>query len=226
MFKAILKGFIGEKVTQFGMWANLDDSIYRRFHDVIVPSLNGTTQIDHVVISRYGIFVIETKNYDGWIYGNETQRLWTQVIYRNKNQFQNPLHQNYKHTKSLATLFNLPHNRIHSVVYFAGKAEFKTQMPPNVINSSLSSYIKKFKQVIFDDKHLAIFESLLIDQKQGQLFKKIDHFIHVKTNNQNSLQCPKCNAVLVERTAKNGKYAGKKFFGCSNYPRCRYTKTN
>jgi restriction system protein len=65
-----VKGWIGEKVTSAGMWAFLDKDIYRRIDDVIVPASNGTTQIDHVIVSVYGIFVIETKNIKGWIFGS------------------------------------------------------------------------------------------------------------------------------------------------------------
>ena len=71
MFGNILKGWFGEKATQLGMWCWLDSSVYHRFHDVIVPSRNGTTQVDHVLVSTFGIFVIETKNYRGWIFGDE-----------------------------------------------------------------------------------------------------------------------------------------------------------
>lgn len=52
------------------------------------------SQIDHLVVSNYGIFVIETKNYKGWILGNEDSQNWTQVIYKYKNKFYNPVLQN------------------------------------------------------------------------------------------------------------------------------------
>jgi restriction system protein len=78
----IFKGWIGEKTAQFGMWLKLDKNTYRRFHNLILPTENGTTQIDHVLLSVYGIFVVETKNYEGWIYGDKTQREWTQVFLR------------------------------------------------------------------------------------------------------------------------------------------------
>ena len=97
-----IAGWLGEKVTQLGMWATLDEKTYIRFHDVIIQTENGTTQIDHVLLSKYGIFVIETKNYDGWILGGEKQKNWTQIMFGKKNSFQNPLYQNYKHTKALS----------------------------------------------------------------------------------------------------------------------------
>src|SRR5512142_2488934 len=89
------KGWLGEKITSAGMWASLDSDIYQRLDNVIVPSSNGTTQIDHVIISKYGIFVIETKNMHGWIFGNTNDDRWTESIFGTKHQFQNPLRQNY-----------------------------------------------------------------------------------------------------------------------------------
>jgi restriction system protein len=74
MLRSLFKGWLGEKVTQAGMWLKLDAGIYQRFHDVVVPSRNGTTQIDHVLVSIHGVFVLETKNYDGWIFGDNTPR--------------------------------------------------------------------------------------------------------------------------------------------------------
>ena len=53
---------------------------YHVLHDIILKTEKGTTQIDHVVISRYGVFTIETKNYRGEIYGDDTRKKWTQLI--------------------------------------------------------------------------------------------------------------------------------------------------
>ncbi|PFC06082.1 nuclease-related domain-containing protein, partial [Bacillus cereus] len=60
-----------------------------------------TTQIDHIVIAETGVFVVETKNYEGWIYGNEKAARWTQGIFRKKSSFQNTFRQNYKHIKAI-----------------------------------------------------------------------------------------------------------------------------
>ena len=71
-------------------------------HDLYIPKSDGTTsQIDHVVVTDKGLFVIETKNYEGWIFGSEKAPYWTQTIYMNKQIFQNILHQNYGHIESL-----------------------------------------------------------------------------------------------------------------------------
>ena len=76
-----LKGWFGEKKSAFWMWLSLDRSTYQRFHNVVVPTRNGTTQIDHVLISPFGVFIVETKNLKGWIFGSENQPKWTQSLY-------------------------------------------------------------------------------------------------------------------------------------------------
>ena len=88
----VIKGRIGEKHAIKGLKQHLDETQYSIVNDVTLPLEDGgTTQIDHVVVSRFGIFVIETKNMSGWIFGNENQAKWTQTIYRSKYPFQNPL---------------------------------------------------------------------------------------------------------------------------------------
>lgn len=92
-----------------------------------------TTQIDHVLVSTKGIFVIETKHYKGWIFANPNSKIWTQVIYSLKFRFQNPIHQNYKHVKAIQRLCEfLEPQLIHNIVVFTGKAVFKTPKPENV----------------------------------------------------------------------------------------------
>lgn len=50
-------------------------------NDIMLPTEKGTSQIDHVIISSYRVFVIETKNYSGWIHGSENSEDWMQTIY-------------------------------------------------------------------------------------------------------------------------------------------------
>jgi len=89
----LFKGWIGEQKTALNMWFSLSANTYRRFHNIILPSKNGTTQIDHPLISRHGLFIVETKNKKGWIFGSENQSKWTQTLYKKKYTFQNPLRQ-------------------------------------------------------------------------------------------------------------------------------------
>jgi len=127
------KGKFGEFLVNNQIKKTLDPNKYHLLENVTLPTEDGTTQIDHIVVSIYGIFVIETKNMKGWIFGGKHQKVWTQSNFKKKNKFQNPLHQNYKHTKTLSNFLGITGNRIHSLVVFVGDAEFKTPMPENVV---------------------------------------------------------------------------------------------
>ena len=144
-----VKGRIGERTVRSVIGKDLDEETYIEFHDLIIPSRSGTTQIDHVYVSVFGIFVIETKNYTGWIFGSEKQSKWTQVVYKQKHYFQNPLRQNYAHIKALSELLQLPEEKFHSMVVFLGDCDLKTQMPPNVCRiRQAASYIRRFQTTL------------------------------------------------------------------------------
>ena len=146
--KAILtsktfKGWLGEFTVRQLTALNLDADTYHQLHDVTLPTEDGTTQIDHIIVSKFGIFVIETKNMSGWIFGRTSDPKWTQSFRNHKNSFQNPLRQNYKHTKELNALLGVGEDKIFSIVVFTGDAEFKTEMPENVIRSGrLTRYVQ------------------------------------------------------------------------------------
>jgi restriction system protein len=136
------KGWFGERAVSKSL-SRLDPETYQTFHDIYLPRPDGqgTTQLDHVVVSPFGIFVVETKNYRSWIFGSEKQRQWTQQIYKRKERFQNPLHQNHLHIRALMGFLNLPESAFHSVIFFIGDCQFKTPMPPNVLERGLRQWI-------------------------------------------------------------------------------------
>lgn len=140
-----VKGRIGELIVSFAAWVMLSRRHYLRLNNITLPlSDGGTTQIDHIIVSSFGIFVIETKNYKGWIFGQERDAKWTQMIMGRKYQFQNPLRQNYLHIKTLSELLNLNLRYFHSVIAFMGHCEIKTRddLPENVLNKGMLTYIK------------------------------------------------------------------------------------
>jgi len=126
------KGKFGEFMVNLSVRWFLDKSRYHLIKNVTLPTEDGTTQIDHVLVSEFGVFVVETKNMKGRIFGGTHQRFWTQKIYHSSHKFQNPLHQNYKHVKTLQTLLGLGDHQVHSLVVFVGDSTFKTPMPENV----------------------------------------------------------------------------------------------
>lgn len=81
--EAEVKGRQGERLVRSTFSRYLNSQTYIGFHDLIIPFRNTTTQIDHVYVSIFGIFVLETKNYSGWIFGGEKQVKWTQTLNRN-----------------------------------------------------------------------------------------------------------------------------------------------
>ncbi len=124
------KGALGERRVRQSLRAHLDEQEYRLFHDLTLPARDGTTQIDHVIVSRFGVFVIETKNMKGWIFGSADQPVWTQIVFRRKSKFQNPTRQNYKHIKAVQELLRIRAHMVHGVVAFVGSGIPKSAMPP------------------------------------------------------------------------------------------------
>jgi restriction system protein len=150
-----VKGARGERRVNSILESKLPSREYKVFHDVTLDTSRGPTQIDHIVVSRYGIFVVETKNYSGWIFGNAKSRQWTQTIYGKKSRFQNPLHQNYKHTKAVESFLSLSPRYVHSVVVFVGDAEIKTGVPDNVTYlRGLCPYILSYRDYLLDTSHV------------------------------------------------------------------------
>ncbi len=119
---------------------------YKLLSDIMIEGKNGTSQIDHILIGEKGVFVIETKDYSGLIYGDEYSKHWTQIINRNSNQFYNPIRQNYGHIKALEKCIKRKDIFI-SLVVFTNKSKLKkvkTETPVLQINK-LKRFIKKYK---------------------------------------------------------------------------------
>ncbi len=151
------KGWFGEAIMRLAMWLALDKKTYHVLNNVILPAGDGTTQIDHVIVSRFGIFVVEVKAMKGAIYGSEHDRNWTQAIGRQKYQFMNPLRQNYKHTMTLAEVIELPHEKMRSVIMLIGDAKLKTaeKLPPHVLTRGFVSFVKSHTQQLLTEEQVA-----------------------------------------------------------------------
>lgn len=90
--KGWYKGWDGELTVKLMQWLYLDKKTYHVFNNVTLCNFGGgTAQIDHIIVSVYGIFVVETKNIKGCIYGNIKDLKWTQIIFIKRYPFQNPL---------------------------------------------------------------------------------------------------------------------------------------
>jgi restriction system protein len=222
------KGILGEFVVNLSAKLMLDKKQYHLIKNVILPTDDGTTQVDHIIVSSYGVFVVETKNMKGWIFGSPNQRTWTQKIYKHTHKFQNPLHQNYKHVKTIESLLGLTEQQIHSVIVFVGDSTFKTDMPENVTYGvGYIRFIKSKKQFVLSKSEVAEIKKKIESGRLSQSFDTHrEHVRHVKDiiaekESLNTQICPKCGSSMVLREAKKGQNAGKKFWGCKNFPQCR-----
>ena len=218
-FSAKVIGEAGEMWTQ-QILNKLPRDKYIVMHDVFI-SVNGTThQIDHVVISPYGIFSIETKQYNGYITGNKYDKKWVRHSGRKKYYYTNPIRQNYGHVKALAELLNLEESKIYNVVCIPSKATLNIQHDGELTRySTLYDKIISYNEEIIDN----VFDlyEFISNNNIKDSSKRKEHVDIIKKNLENlSINCcPKCGANLVKRNGRNGL-----FIGCSNYPNCKYTR--
>ena len=224
---AKIKGALGEfKVDVF---LNFLGSDYEVLNNVLIKCSSGnTSQIDHIVLSEYGIFVIETKNYKGWIFGNEKAEKWTQIVYKERNTFINPVKQNWTHVYALKNvLVDFPTVKYYPIVVFAGRATLKSveSSVPVIYSWMLKRTIKKNSVERCISKEDLVKIRVLLDSVQ--LSDKASKKKHIQNVRQSLIEkqikvgnliCPRCNGVLKLRKGKYGQ-----FYGCSNYPNCKFT---
>lgn len=194
---------------------------HRQINNLVLVDDNGKShQIDHIEIRENGIFCIETKNYIGWIFGNENSDKWVQTLYTGeKHQFLNPLKQNKSHCYHMSKVIGKKYP-INSLVVMANNNADKIDCS-NVINLDyLKTYLKRFDNGV----HLSTEEMDDIYNKLLSAASDMSNREHVKNikKTQRELDkniCPRCGGQLVLREGPSGK-----FYGCSNYPKCRFIK--
>ncbi|WP_201605058.1 nuclease-related domain-containing protein [Psychrobacter sp. JCM 18903] len=206
--KSTFKGFLGETVINVAMWLKLEKDVYHRLNGITLPRANGgSTQIDHIIVSVYGIFVIETKNYKGWIYGSEKQKQWTQAFPNgSKYKFQNPLRQNYLHIKTLADLLGLELSYFHSMIAFIGECELKTrdELPEHVLTGGMVSYVKKKQdEILTEDEVKSIVEQINSNRFSKSWRTNREHKAYLKDKHSLSNKQPSSNSTdkTIAKTA-------------------------
>ena len=223
---AKIKGNVGEKRVA-NILSTIDNTKYKVINNLMIRTERGTTQIDHVVISIYGIFVIETKNYKGLIFGSENDENWTQVIYKNKGKFRNPIKQNYGHVLSIRERLSLDSStNINPIVVFTNRATLKVNTKsPVMYDNNVIDYIRSCNSIVMSiDMVTRIYYDLLMFNIDSKDVRK-EHVHNIKSNLserekkiQNNI-CPRCGKALVMRNGKNGS-----FIGCSGFPKCRFIR--
>lgn len=208
-----------------------------------LPKENGeTTEVDLMMIHYSGIYVFESKNYSGWIFGSEYQKNWTQTLPNGKKtqkeHFLNPVIQNKSHINNLIRQIGttMP---IHSIIVFSDRCTFK-DVKVNADNIYVIHRYQINEQVqdIISRKGVCL-STLKIDEIYQRLYEFTQVSDEVKSKHVEDIKnrvgtetmqycqsglCPRCGSKLVLRTAQRGVYAGNQFYGCSNYPKCKYTR--
>lgn len=226
-------GSLGERITARRL-NRLRSDDYLVLNDLLIRDWNGeTTQIDHVVVSRYGIFVIETKCYKGWIFGHENNRVWTQSLFTGRrwfggseqHKFRNPIKQNWRHIYVLAEVLELPKRLLHNVVVFSGESEFKTEVPENVMfDNDVVEYIRSFKDEVLGwercERIVAKLRKLDLSESEQEMRVHVENLYkdHVAIPTRQVPACPRCGSPMKLR---HRRIDDAPFFGCSQYPKCR-----
>ena len=226
-------GDFGEKrVSSF--LEDLDCEEYQVFNDLLIRNGNYTTQVDHLIISRYGVFVLETKNVHGHVYGGGNAEFWKQYLpddgFRRdgstqEHKLRNPIWQNEGHIKTLSRLVFGNDVPIHGIVVFPNDAELKIVADQPVLHMcKVVPYIKRYSDVVLSSDQIAFYRGRLLEVisvSESDRKTHLDNVQHNKERRDSAVAagvCPKCGCKLILR---KGRYGW--FYGCSDYPNCRYT---
>ncbi len=193
---------------------------YKIINDIMISVDNKTYQIDHIVFSNYGIFVIETKQYNGYFTGSKYDKKWVRHSGSKKYYYTNPIRQNYGHVKAICEFLNLEETKVFNIVCIPSRAKLNIEHDGELTrNYNIADKIYSFKDEIIDNPDMyyqKIKESNITSKKV-----RIEHNENIKKNIKkfDEKMCPKCGGKLVERSSDYGL-----FIGCSNYPKCKYTE--
>ncbi len=218
-----LKGKWGESTVKYKIGKDILGEIYS-IHNFQVSFDNKTFQVDHIVINKHGVYVFETKNYSGMIYGNDVQQQWTQVLaYGNtKNRFYNPVKQNNTHIYYLSQILNMSHIPFANYVVFVGcdisNVSSYHVIGPKDIDTVLNIPINDF---VLSPSDIDVIYNKLISYQSSKSVSNSEHISNIhstQTDIRNNV-CPRCGKQLVLRCGPYGK-----FYACSGYPSCTFKK--
>ena len=226
-------GDYGEKrVSSF--LADLDCEDYKVYNDLLIRNGNYTTQVDHIVISRYGVFVLETKNVHGKVYGGGNAEFWKQYLpdigykrygFTQEHQLRNPIWQNDGHIKTLRKLVFGSDVPVYGIIVFPSDTYINVTAEQPVLNMyNVVPFIKQYRDVILSSDQMGFYRRRLLEVISTSESDRKEHLGNVYRNKERrdiavaSGKCPRCGGTLVLRTGRYGQ-----FYGCSNYPRCRFS---
>ena len=208
--------------------------------NLYIPRYDGSTsEIDVVYITTKGLFVIESKNYAGYIFGDDRSKNWTSTLYAgktwygakkvDKNHFYNPVKQNYAHMKALSNYMG--DIKAFSIIVFGDQSELKniTITSPGIYVCNARNMKRVIKGIwnsepeIYTEAQVQSIYNKLLPLTDADRETKIRHIQNIGQAGGSDV-CPWCGGKLVIRTAHKGKYEGNSFYGCSNYPKCKYVR--
>ena len=224
-------GGLGEYLTEYALKHGNLPGRSVVFRNVLVPRTTGPTsesEVDVLMLHETGIYVLESKNYSGWIFGSADDTQWTQSLEGGqKKRFYNPIIQNRAHVKALADYLGLQDGAFFSYIVFSERCELK-KVPADTatyvickrnhllkgLRADLKGRTTLFGAAQFD----ALAETLARIAAESTDTAKAEHVEQVQKVSSGEV-CPRCGGELVRRKGRYGE-----FLGCKNYPRCKYTR--
>lgn len=211
-------------------YALKNDNIYGEYivmKNAYIPMQGKHTEVDIILLHEKGIFVFESKNYSGSIFGKLKDLNWVQILSNNnKYAFYNPIKQNETHIFALAKFLKLPKKAFTSYVVFSQRCKLK-EVPKStdkIIILRINKMLKHLRKVLKERETIYTTEQLKGFEKKLRPCTKVSKKVkkaHVKriTKKYQTKKCPLCGKQLVKRTGMHGD-----FMGCKGYPKCRYTR--
>ncbi len=209
----------GECLVAQQLGRNIDGVRYV-INNFIFADGKSSVQIDHILIETRGVFVIETKNYSGCIYGNDEWKEWTQSLDYGqiKNKFYNPVKQNKQHILHLRCI--LPRGTpLHSIVVFVQNNTEHIKSKYTVPLCGLKHRIVSYPEHALSPAKINKIYLILL--RHMDTVSEEEHIYRVQNTQRmiNANICPRCGGNLILRNNKYGY-----FWGCENYPKCRFIK--
>lgn len=179
--RSTLKGLWGEILNRLGHLLVLSRKDYHAFHNIILPCAGGTAEIDHLIVSPFGIFVIETKHWSGWLLASASDKTWTRLQFRSRIQVRNPLRQNFGHVMAIAELLGVLPEAITPLVAVRG-AVFKTPVPPGVVCGGYAQHVRHYRVPRFAEAEVARVLAILRSDRVGRgLFARVRHALRTRS---------------------------------------------
>jgi len=176
----LVKGMLGEFLVRCRLLVLPFDK-YKVLNDIMLKTKRGTTQIDHIVVSIYGIFVIETKNYKGKIIGTGNRQEWIKSVHGARYYFKNPVLQNKGHVRAVVKNLGIKDEFIIPIVVFSNECRLNVKTNSIVIRlDKLVSTIKGVRTPCFTKEQVRSLVRQLKALNQRGYIAKIKHIQYVR----------------------------------------------